>query len=360
MGVPCCISLFIGQKEEKWRICWLVYDHTSRKSSEKLLKSDVYLIFDRHKESSIKSDTRQKRLDQFRCSHTLSKTSPLPAKEVTLRVIETKMQLIEMAKSDLMDNLPSAPNKLVITSQQDEPEQLLHGTRTLRPDLRSTQEEADVIIPHQVSAALTDGKSSIKVLCEDTEDFVLLCHCYHSNDWQVNLYLAEFSEGKSIISIKDSVKTHNQLIPDSLSVHALTGCDSVSMMYGIGKKKAINVAKMSSLSYLRQLTANEEQYLQQSKQFIANCYGGKSESSTENRRGVTILDMNTTRQKTVLRTTTPEIIAVIKTSPCHRVRNANLTYNKTCNRTIQQQHTGNFLLPFLSYLIALIFDCPHI
>ena len=194
--------------------------------SKKLLKSDVYLIFDRYKEFSIKSDTRQERSDQFRCSHTLSKTSPLPAKEVTLRVIKTKMQLIGMAKSDLMNNLPSAPNKLVITSQQDEPEQLLLGTRTLRPDLRSTQEEADVIIPHQVSAALTDGKSSIKVFCEDTEDFVLLCHCYHSNDWQVNLYLAEFSEGKSIISIKDSVKTHNQLIPDSLSVHALTGCDS--------------------------------------------------------------------------------------------------------------------------------------
>ena len=267
--------------------------------SKKLLKSDVYRIFDRYKEFSIKPD-------QFRCSHTLSKTSPLPAKEVTLRVIKTKMQLIEMAKSDLMDNLPSAPNKLVITSQQDEPEQLLLGTRTLRPDLRSTHEEADVIIPHQVSAALTDGKSSIKVFCEDTDDFVLLCHCYQSNDCQVNLYLAEFSEGKSIISINDSVKTHNQLIPDSLSVHALTGCDSVPMMYGIGKKKAINVAKKSSLSYLGQLTANEEQYLQQSKQFIANCYGGKSES-------VTILDLNTTRQKTVLRTTTPETIATIKT-----------------------------------------------
>ena len=39
--------------------------------SIKLLKSDVYLIFDRYKEFSIKSDTRQETLDQFRCSHTL-------------------------------------------------------------------------------------------------------------------------------------------------------------------------------------------------------------------------------------------------------------------------------------------------
>ena len=55
--------------------------------------------------------------------------------------------------------------------------------------------------------------------------FLLSFATYHSNDWQVNLYMAEFSEGKSIISIKDSVKTHNQLIPDLLSVHAPTGCD---------------------------------------------------------------------------------------------------------------------------------------
>ena len=73
--------------------------------SKKLLKSDVYLIFDHYNEFSIKSDTRQERLDEFYCSHTLSKTSPLPAKEVTLRVIKTKMQLIEMAKADLVDNL---------------------------------------------------------------------------------------------------------------------------------------------------------------------------------------------------------------------------------------------------------------
>ena len=84
--------------------------------------------------------------------------------------------------------------------------------------------------------------------CEDTDVFALLCHCYHSNDWQVNLYMAEFSEGKSIISIKDSVKTHNQLIPDLLSVHALTGCDSVSMMYGIGMKKSSLADQLKSFS----------------------------------------------------------------------------------------------------------------
>ena len=54
-----------------------------------------------------------------------------------------------------------------------------------------------------------------------------------------------FSEAGSIISIRDTVKTHKQLNPNIPSAHALTGCDTVPMMYGIGKKKAISVAKKS-------------------------------------------------------------------------------------------------------------------
>ena len=64
--------------------------------SNKLKKSDVYLIFDRYKEFSIKLDTRKESLDQFHCFDTQNKTGPLPSKEVTLRVTKTKVQLMEM------------------------------------------------------------------------------------------------------------------------------------------------------------------------------------------------------------------------------------------------------------------------
>ena len=103
--------------------------------SNKLKKSDVYLIFDRYKEFSIKTATRQKRLDQFRCSHTLNKTSPLPSKEVTLRVTKTKAHLIEMVKADLIENLPVFSNKFIITSKQDITEQLYFSRQSEPHDL---------------------------------------------------------------------------------------------------------------------------------------------------------------------------------------------------------------------------------
>ena len=141
-----------------------------------------------------------------------------------------------MVKTDLMENLPVFSNKFIITSKQDIPEQLHFGRQSERHDLITTQEEDDVIIPHQVLAAITDGKSSIKVCCEDTDVFVLLCHSYDIKQWKAELFTEDFKEGKNVISFKDYVEKHIDIIPQIMSMDAMTGCDSVPMMYGESPK----------------------------------------------------------------------------------------------------------------------------
>ena len=76
-----------------------------------------------------------------------------------MRVTNTKQQLIEMARNDLIKNIPAKSNKLIITAQAEAPpEQVKWGLHIIRKDLMSTQEEADVIIPYQISEATADGK----------------------------------------------------------------------------------------------------------------------------------------------------------------------------------------------------------
>ena len=89
-----------------------------------LSQSDVDLVFDRYKDHSIKSDTRQERLSPFRRSHNLSLSSSLPAKEIAMRVTDTKQQLIEMTKNDLIKNTLGNSDKLFITAQAEAPEQV--------------------------------------------------------------------------------------------------------------------------------------------------------------------------------------------------------------------------------------------
>ena len=87
-----------------------------------------------------------------------------------------------------------------------------------------------------------------------------------------------FSEEKSLISIKQTVHHHRDLIPSLLSTHALSGCDTVPMMFGIGKKKAMGASRKSPS--LLQPNATNEQILSEAKRFMATCYGDKCESSS--------------------------------------------------------------------------------
>ena len=87
-----------------------------------LSQSDVDLVFDRYKDHSIKS--RQERLSPFRRSHNLSLSSSLPAKEIAMRVTDTKQQLTEMTKNDLIKNTLGNSDKLFITAQAEAPEQV--------------------------------------------------------------------------------------------------------------------------------------------------------------------------------------------------------------------------------------------
>ena len=100
-----------------------------------------------------------------------------------------------MVKADLMENFSVFSNKFMITLIQDIPEQLHFGKRSERHDLITTQEKAEVL------TAITDGKSLIKVCCENTDVFVLLCHSYHIKQWKAELFMESFKEGKNVISI---------------------------------------------------------------------------------------------------------------------------------------------------------------
>ena len=46
-----------------------------------------------------------------------------------------------------------------------------------------------------------------------------------------------------MISINETVKKHKSIVPSILAGHALTGCDSVLKLSGIGKAKAISALK---------------------------------------------------------------------------------------------------------------------
>ena len=118
---------------------------------EQLQKCDTYLIFYRSYDDSIKNVTRIARA----CKETSRRhlTTPLPPQKVILIVTANKVQLISIIYNFIKENaalLPRNASRFVVTGPDPTPIEIYKGRVTPRDDIRTTHEEADVIIVQQL------------------------------------------------------------------------------------------------------------------------------------------------------------------------------------------------------------------
>ena len=89
----------------------------------------------------------------------------------------------------------------------------------------------------------------MKVISSDTDVCVLLCSMYLARGWwDAEVYMQDFKDNKNLISIKRTVENHKDLITSLIGLHSLSGCDTVPMMFGIRKGKALDVVKKESFT----------------------------------------------------------------------------------------------------------------
>ena len=149
----------------------------------KLHHSDVNVIFDRYYEYSINSWTRTSRtVQQASRRYRLTPSTPLPAQSVVQTVTENKQQIIDTICEQLREkgktHEATMKHSLLVTGPASITVEIFKGVAIERRDLETTHEEADVIIPRQVVDAATHGSTCIKVICDDTDVFILLIHYY--------------------------------------------------------------------------------------------------------------------------------------------------------------------------------------
>ena len=121
---------------------------------KKLLDSDVYLIFDRYREYSTKSVTRDARTCEASRVYQLTENTPLPSQKAVLTVSSNKKQLMPIICSSIINDegfhaQHTTRNKLVITGRGDIPTEIHKGVVIAREDIATSHEEADNIIAQQ-------------------------------------------------------------------------------------------------------------------------------------------------------------------------------------------------------------------
>ena len=183
--------------------------------------------------------------------------------------------------------------KELFLSNQENKQDLINllGSHLLNKGCKVTHapDDADVLIA--MTAIKEASNAPTVVIGEDTDVLILLCH--HANDTEYNIYY--MSDTKSSTKKKriwDIKRTRNILgngICKILPVlHAFSGCDTASRIYGIGKgillKKALSEQEFRDLTavFLQDATHNEIEKAGES--LFVRLYNGHPDQSLDELR----------------------------------------------------------------------------
>ena len=247
--------------------------------------SEVYFIFDRYLEPSIKDQERLSRGKGVTRNFVLRPGVEIPAQSTVLSVTKNKIQLINLIVTSLTENPILSRNILILTGLEETPYMIQGGEVIPFVPLRTSHEEADVIIVNQLLWAVKDNHSArVLVVCDDTDVMILLLYYYSKEELTCTLLMKGPTRDRKVINIKNAaLKARNELKinpEDLLSLHALSGNDTVASCSGIGKVTALNVLKKGhhlDFDLVGDLTRDFEEVYKLAVKFFSYCYGIKPE-----------------------------------------------------------------------------------
>ena len=93
-----------------------------------------------------------------------------------------------------------------------------------------------------------------------------------------DILMESFNSNRSVINIIQSKNKHSSIMPSLIAAHALSGCDSVPRLFGIGKLTVLKHLKQGILlTSLGDKESNIIDVYNDSGKFISACYGVKDE-----------------------------------------------------------------------------------
>ena len=195
----------------------------------------LHVLFDRYYEMSTKSYCRTERAKGYSRVYRLTEHSPLPKQAITLSCIANKEQIIKLIVERLCLQQVPEGKKIIVTGPDANPIDIGPGVQ----EKSVTHEEADVLMAYHMINEAVAGHSPIKVVSDDTDVLVILAHhmSMHTNNMPgvTEVFMESCSRNRAVIDVNKVVGKHTKIMPNILAAHALTGCDTVSSLAGIGK-----------------------------------------------------------------------------------------------------------------------------
>lgn len=257
------------------------------------VSSEVHFIFDRYDDqTSPKNEEQQNRqgsgsIRRFQ----VASERPIPDWKAFMGVSENKAQLTAYLSGYIEKNLPlrailSKPEQALYLGGGYESRQVTKRiTAESIADVRelsSSQTEADTrMILHAVNANSRISSGRLIVQTPDTDVLVLLVYYFEKMDAFKECWMETGSSTKTLdlrryIPVHEIAVALGSALCEALPcIHALTGCDTVSSFFGIGKKTALNSAQALAKSDPLRLKAIGNATVDTSRYFAVALYDPK-------------------------------------------------------------------------------------
>jgi len=145
--------------------------------------------------------------------------------------------------------------------------------------------DADADIARTACNLASEGRV-VNVVADDTDVLVLLVHHFKSAT-MADIYMSSSRKSgqnseRKVVSIRSiQFDIDETAVEQLLVVHALTGCDTTSALFGQGKRKAFNKLAKSKIALplsrvIMNKTATEDEVAQADCQLLVMLYGGKA------------------------------------------------------------------------------------
>jgi len=136
----------------------------------------------------------------------------------------------------------------------------------------------------QMLTVSRENPAGITVVSDDTDVFVLLLHYYLEDGLTLLVTMESPIKDRVVVDIDKPVEKHQNIIPEILAAHALSGCDTVACCFGIGKNTVLKVVRSGiSLSLLGHIDAPLPAVIEQTTLFMTACYGQKCDTMSNAR-----------------------------------------------------------------------------
>ena len=211
-------------------------------------------------------------------------SAPILKREHVLKCTHNKIQLNKLIVQSIMEDTEylkecTQTHKLVISHEDRVPTEIFKGRKRPLMHLASSHEEADMRIAKHAIHCGRDPEAKVCSIVDDVDVFALQCFFYKQQQLTSAMIMQSPIAGRDTYDIAATTQSQSSIIDKILALHGLSGNDTVSAIYGVGKKTAVAVARGMALTKIGKLESNFEDIEKEATEFMVACYKAKPCSS---------------------------------------------------------------------------------